>query len=461
MTINRRNFLLTSTGLLGSLGLSSATFPSIVPASVLGAQSPGNFINIGVIGAGRIARSRNIPGLINNSDLCRIIAVSDLDSNRMNDGKKLIEDSYTKKLGKPYRGVATYENYQDLLNNKDIDAVIICTPDHWHAKITIDAVYAGKDVYLEKPLSLTIEEGRKISDAVNRTGRIFQVGSQYRSIEDYRIGCEMIRNGRIGKVQRVDVRMPVDPSGGNVTQMLVPSNLNYDMWLGSTSEVYYTEDRVHPQKGYGRPGWLRCEQFGSGMITGWGAHLFDIVQWGLDTEYTGPVEIFSEAQFPNDGLWNVHGDFSSEMRYANAVVLTSGKESAEAPSGIKFFGSDGWLFIAVGGQPVTASDPTAIRLGKTLSASSAKVLTPVKDEELHLYVSHDHHTNWLESIRSRLRAASTAEIAHRTCTVCLLQHISMKLKRKLNWDPKLEKFINDEEANAMISRPQRKPFNID
>jgi predicted dehydrogenase len=255
--------------------------------------------------------------------------------------------------------------------------------------------------------------------------------------------------------------MPVDPSGGNVTQMLVPSNLNYDMWLGSTSEVYYTEDRVHPQKGYGRPGWLRCEQFGSGMITGWGAHLFDIVQWGLDTEYTGPVEIFSEAQFPNDGLWNVHGDFSSEMRYANAVVLTSGKESAEAPSGIKFFGSDGWLFIAVGGQPVTASDPTAIRLGKTLSASSAKVLTPVKDEELHLYVSHDHHTNWLESIRSRLRAASTAEIAHRTCTVCLLQHISMKLKRKLNWDPKLEKFINDEEANAMISRPQRKPFNID
>jgi predicted dehydrogenase len=342
-----------------------------------------------------------------------------------------------------------------------VDAVIVCTPDHWHDKIAIDAVYAGKDVYLEKPLSLTLEEGRMISDAVNRTGRIFQVGSQYRSMEDYRIGCELVRNGRIGKIERVDVRMPVDPAGGNTAEMPVPPQLNYDMWLGSTPEVYYTEERVHPQKGYGRPGWLRCEQFGAGMITGWGAHLFDVAQWGMDTEHTGPVEIFSEAQFPTEGLWNVHGDFNSEMRYGNGIVMTSGQESAETPSGIKFFGSEGWLFIAVGGQPVTASDPQAIRLGKTLTASSARVLTPVEENELHLYVSNDHHTNWLESIHTRQRAASTAEIAHRTNSVCLLQHIAMKLKRKLKWDPRKERFIDDEEANGMISRPQRKPYALD
>lgn len=455
MKTNRRDFIKTSSGLIGALAV-----PNVISADSFRSGSPNSLINIGVIGAGRIARGRNIPGLI-KQDQCRIVGVCDVDSNRVRDGKKLIEDSYSKKLGTSYNGVATYEDYRDLLNNKEIDAVIICTPDHWHAKTAIDAVYAGKDVYLEKPMSLTIEEGRKISDAVNRTGRIFQVGSQYRSMEDYRIGCELVRNGRLGQLQKVDVRMPVDPAGGDTAEMPVPENLNYDMWLGSTPVVYYTEDRVHPREGYGRPGWLRCEQFGSGMITGWGAHLFDVAQWGMGTEHTGPVEIFSEAQFPTEGLWDVHGDFSSEMRYANGVVMTSGKESAETPSGIKFFGTEGWLFIGVGAQPVTKSDPTAIRLGKTLSASDEKILLPIKDDELHLYVSHDHHANWLDSIRSRQRAASTAEIAHRTCTVCLLQHISMKLKRKLNWNPRLEKFINDEEANAMISRPQRKPYNID
>lgn len=455
MKSNRRDFLKSTSGLIGLISI-----PIIIPSHVLGSNSPSNLINVGVIGTGRIARSRNIPGLI-KSENCRIVSVCDLDSKRLKEGKKLVEDSYSKKFNKPYSGVSSYDNYLDLLNNTDIDAVIICTPDHWHAKIAIDAVYAGKDVYLEKPMSLTIEEGRKISDAVNKTGRIFQMGSQYRSMEDYRIGCELIRNGRIGNIQQVDVRMPVDPSGGNMEAMSIPENLNYDMWLGSTPKVFYTMDRVHPQNGYGRPGWLRCEQFGSGMITGWGAHLFDIAQWGMDTEHTGPVEISSEAEFPQEGLWDVHGDFNSKMVYENGVVLTSGKESIDMPSGIKFIGSEGWLFIAVGGQPVTASDPNAIRLGKTLSASDQKILSPLRNDELHLYVSNDHHENWLESIKSRQRAASTAEIAHRTCTICLLQHISMKVKRKLNWNPRKEIFINDQEANSMISRPQRQPYNLE
>ncbi len=453
---NRRNFLRTvSAGVTGSLVL-----PIVVPASVWGPHSPGNEIRIGVIGTGRIARSRDLPGILRQNG-ARIIAVCDLDSKRLNDAQQFVDGYYAKQTGKEYSGTLKYAHYGDLLANRDIDAVVVCTPDHWHAKITIDAVYAGKDVYLEKPMSLTIEEGRRISDAVNRTGRIFQIGSQYRSMEAYRYGCELIRNGRIGALRNVDVRMPVDPSGGRTEVMPVPSSLNYDMWLGSSPEVYYTEDRVHPQADYGRPGWLRCEQFGAGMITGWGAHLFDVAHWGMDTEHTGPTEIFSSAQFPTEGLWNVHGDFSSEMVYPNGVVMTVGQESKEHPSGVLFTGSEGWLFISVGGLPVTASDPVAIRYGKTLKASDERILSSeISDNETRLIVSSDHHTNWLEAIRTRSRAASTAEIAHRTCTVCLLQHISMKLGRKVLWNPVTEKFVNDPEANRMIARPQRHPYEI-
>jgi len=362
---SRRNFIKTTSKII----VGSIAFPMIVRASIFRTYTPNDLINIGVIGTGRIARSRDIPGLIKQNQ-CRIIGVCDVDSKRLQEGKNLVEESYAKKFGTSYySGVTSYKNYQDLLNNREIDAAIICTPDHWHAKPTVDTVKAGKDVYLEKPMSLTIEEGRKISDAVNKTNRIFQIGSQYRSIEDYRMGCELIRNGRIGKLEKVDVRMPVDPPGGNPIKMPVPKNLNYEMWLGSTPLVYYTEDRVHPQTNYERPGWLRCEQFGSGMITGWGAHLFDIVQWAMDTEDTGPIEIFSEAEFPTKGLWNVHGNFDSRMVYKNGIIVTAGQESKDNPSGVKFIGTEGWLFIAVGGQPVTSSDPSATRLGKTLWAS--------------------------------------------------------------------------------------------
>jgi len=454
---NRRDFLKKMVS--GTFG--AFTLPFIVPASVLGSEAPSNKINIGAIGNGRISRSHDLPRIW-KSDKARIIAGCDLDLNRLADAKKLIDDHYAKKTGKDYNATVTYQYYWDLLNNKDIDAVVISTPDHWHAKIAIDAAYAGKDIYLQKPMSLTIEEGRKISDAVNRTGRIFQVGSQYRSMEAYRVGCELIRNGRIGKVKTVDVRMPVDPAGGNELEMPVPSTFDYKTWLGSTPEVYYTEERVHPQKGYGRPGWLRCEQFGAGMITGWGAHLFDIAHWGMGTEYTGPVEIYSKADFPTKGLWDVHGNFFSEMMYENGVKVTARNETKEFPSGVHFEGTDGWLFISVGGNlPVTSSDPVAIRLGKTLNASNPEILrSQIGENETHLYISEDHHLNWIDSIISRQRAASTAEIAHRTCSVCLLQHISMKLKRKLKWSPYTEEFLNDDEANGMISRTRKVPYSI-
>lgn len=456
MSTTRRDFLKKS--LSASLGLIVA--PTIVPASVFGANAPSNRINIGAIGTGRISRDHDMPGVW-KYDHARIIAVADVDANRVADAKKLVEGYYTKKTGKSYTGVTTYENYIDLLANKDIDAVLISTPDHWHAKNAIDAVRAGKDVYLQKPTSLTIEEGRKMSDAVNSTGRILQIGSQQRSMEQFRIACELVRNGRIGQLKSVEVRLPGDPAGGNPEEMPIPKSLNYDAWLGQTPYVPYTIDRVHPQQGYDRPGWLRCEQFGAGMITGWGAHHFDIAHWAMGTEYSGPIEISGKADFPTTGLWNVHADYSTEMLYANGVIVTGITNSKEKPNGVLFTGTEGWIFVSRGNYTASANDPKTKGTSKALMASDPKILQSVIGEnEIQLYKSTDHHGNWLDSIRTRKANITPAEVAHRSCSACLLQHIAMKLNRKLYWDPVLERFKNDDEANSMISRPHRPPYNF-
>jgi predicted dehydrogenase len=360
-----------------------AGFPSIVPASVLGANSPSNRINIGAIGTGRISRVHDLPGLW-KYDSARIMAVCDLDSNRVADAKTLINGQYSKQTGRPYDGITGYGNYKDLLANKDVDAVVVSTPDHWHAIIAIDAVQAGKDVYLQKPASLTIAEGRALSDAVHRSGRIFQIGSQQRSSTQSRDAAELVPNGRMGHLKTVEVGLPGDPSGEVEPDMPVPKNLNYDMWLGSTPVVPYTEKRVHPQVGYDRPGWLRCEQFGAGMITGWGAHHIDSAHWGMDTEYTGPIEVWGTAEFPTHGLWDVHGPFRTEAIYANGVHMIV---SGDFPNGIKFIGTHGWIFVSRGDDTVTASDPVAkLKDRKALAASDPKIIMSViEPKEIHLY----------------------------------------------------------------------------
>ena len=433
--------------------------PTIVPASVFGAYAPSNRINIGAIGTGRISRDHDMPGVWKYDDV-RIVAVSDLDLNRVSDAKKLVEDYYSKKLGQPYSGVKTYQNYEELLANKDVDAVLISTPDHWHAKNAIDAVRAGKDVYLQKPTSLTIEEGRKMSDAVNASGRILQIGSQQRSMEQFRVACELVRNGRIGQLKTIDVRLPGDPPGGKIEEMPIPKTFNYDKWLGQTPYVHYTEERVHPQKGYDRPGWLRCEQFGAGMITGWGAHHFDIAHWAMDREYSGPIEIYGKAEFASNGLWDVHGEYATEMLYDNGVIVTGTTDSKEKPNGLLFTGTEGWLFVSRGNYAASANEPISTT-SKALQASDPKILSPLTDNDpVRLYVSEDHHGNWLESVRTRKINITPAEVAQRSNTACLLQHIAMKLNRRLYWDPILERFKNDDEANSMISRPHRPPYNF-
>ena len=243
--------------------------------------------------------------------------------------------------------------------------------------------------------------------------------------------------------------------------MPVPPNLNYDMWLASTPEVYYTEDRVHPQQGYGRPGWLRCEQFGAGMITGWGAHHIDSAHLGMGMERSGPIEIWGSAEFPKSGLWDVHGIFTTYAKYANGVEMVV---SNEIPNGVKFEGTDGWLFVSRGDYQVTSSDPGTTgqtTRAKKLDASNPKILESViGPNEFHLEVSKEHHGNWLEAIRDNKNPIAPAEEAHRSCSACLLHHIAMKLNRKLYWDPAKEQFKNDAEANKMLSRPERAAYAV-
>lgn len=459
-TISRRTFLRSS--LIAGAGIAAApTFaaPLFVPSKTLkGENAPSNRINIGVIGTGRIARDHDMPGVM-KFEFAHIIAVCDLDAHRAEEARQYVIEYRTKAFGKSDE-VRIYENYEELLANPEIDAVIVCTPDHWHAKISIDAVRAGKDVYCEKPTSLTIAEGRLMSNAVNSTGRIFQLGTQQRSSEQFRIASELIRNGRIGTLKEIEVRLPGDPAGGNPEPMPVPAGFNYEKWLGSTPYVPYTEDRVHPQRGYGRPGWLRCEQFGAGMITGWGNHHFDIAQWAMGTEYSGPVEIYGEAQFASNGLWDVHGDYHTEVLYSNGVVVRGMTDSKDKPNGLLFKGTDGWIFVSRGDYQASKNDP-ATNAGAPLQASDRKIITtPLKDSDVHLMVSDDHHLNWLDAVRTRTQPISPAEVGHRSCSVCLLQHIAMKLGRRLYWDPVLEKFKNDDEANSMLSRPERFPYQI-
>jgi predicted dehydrogenase len=474
--VSRRKFLRDSAR--ATVGSAIAmNFPTIIPASVLGKNAPSNLINVASIGCGRISTIHDMTEIA-RYPAARIIAVCDLDRSRADVAPAAVRANY-KKAAKDNGGLAgdweikVYYDYKELLQNKDIDAVHISLPDHQHAIVGVHAVNAGKHVYLQKPASLTIEEGRILANAVKKSGKILQMGSQQRSIDpwpQFKKACELVRNGRIGKLQTVEVGLPGDPGGGNREKMPVPKNLNYDAWLGATPEVYYTEDRVHStdystQGILSRPGWLRCEQFGAGMITGWGAHHIDTAHWAMGTEHSGPIEIWGKAQFPTDdpnykGLWDVHGIFRTEALYANGVHMIV---SNELPNGVKFIGADGWIWVTRGNYKVTDTDPVADSSGiKPIDASNPKILQSViGPNEIHLYESSEQHANWLDCIKSGKEPVAPIEIGHRSCSTCLLHHIAMKLKRKIYWDPEREQFSkNDQEATAMLSRPRRKKYDF-
>ena len=436
--ISRRKFLKN----VSAAGAALA-FPAIVPSSVFGKFAPSNRITMGCIGVGRMGRT-DLKGFLEFPEI-QVVAVCDLDKNRLKLTREMVDTHYSEiSGGSSVTGCKTYHDFRELLSAPDIDVVQIVTPDHWHAQVAIAAARAGKDIFLEKPMTRTIPEGRLLVEAVNQSGSLLQVGSQQRSDAKFRMACELVRNGRIGNLQTVTVGLPTDPLGNNEPPAPVPEALNYDMWLGWTQWKPYSENRVHPQSGFGRPGWMRVNDYTAGMITNWGAHHMDIALWGMGDLANGPVQMNGYADFPADGLWDVHGDFRLEYVYQSGVRLVCGSGSG-FKQGILFQGDQGWIFVRRG----------------FIDAQPKSVLnSKIKGSEVVLYKSNDHKANFIECTRSRNKPVATVEIGHAANTACLTGEIVMKLQRNLIWDQDQEIFTNDEEANRLINRPRRSPWHL-
>lgn len=444
-SVSRRTFGKTLVGL---------SLPLILPSRLLGADAPSNRIRVGQIGCGRIARDHDMPGVL-KSGLADIVAVCDLDANRAAEGKARVEELY-RQINAPMPALSVHADYREIIQRKDIDAVVISTPDHQHAEPALAAILAGKDVYLQKPFTMTIAEGKILRDAVARTKRILQVGSQQRSWLQFRQAAELVRSGRIGQVRSVEIGLPIDPTAPDDPAQPVPQGLDYDRWVGPAEFAYYTEQRVHPKSGYSRPGWLRNESFCLGMITGWGSHHYDTMHWALDLESSGPSRVEGTADFPTNKIWNVHGAYDVKLTYPGDVrVHVSDKHN----NGLKFIGEDGrWIWVTRDGQ-ATASDPKSGKTLPPLDASDKSLLDP-KGLKVELPRSDSHHKNWLESVRSRKDPLAPAHVAHRSGSACIVSWIAMKLKRPLTWDVKTESFVNDAEANKWLSRPERAPYGV-
>jgi myo-inositol 2-dehydrogenase / D-chiro-inositol 1-dehydrogenase len=454
--VSRRQFVRTAAGAAALF-----TAPLIVPSRLFGATPPSGRIRVGQIGCGRIALGHDLPGVL-KSGLADVVAVSDLDTKRLANGRAWVERFY-QASNLPSPDIATYADYKELLARKDIDAVVLSLPDHQHAEVALRAVMAGKDIYLQKPFTMTYAESVVLRDAVAKSRCLMQIGSQQRSWgphEQFRKACEFVRSGRVGRLQAVEIGLPIDPTKPDDPAQPVPAHLNYDRWLGPTPEAYYTEQRVHSQqvntKGEldiaSRPGWLRNENHCLGMITGWGAHHFDIAHWGMDQEFGGPVKIEGRGEFPTNSIWNVHGKYDVHLTYPGEVQM---RVSDELQNGIKFIGDEGWIFVARD-EGATASDPKSNTPGKLhwLAASDPKLLDP-EGVTVQFPASQSHHKNWLECVKTRATPLSPAAMAHHSNTACILSWIAMKTNRPLTWDGKAGQFVNDVAANALLTRPER------
>jgi len=456
-TPSRRRFLQTS--LVGAAGMLA---PTVVPRTYLfGAQTPpSRRITVAQIGCGRMG-TEDMRGTMKH-DLCRMVAVCDLDTKRLESARAEVERFYKDK-GESQVDVKAYRDYREVLARPDIDAVIVTPPDHWHAMVAIEAVLAGKDLHVQKPLTYDISEAIALRTAVRAKKRILQTGSQQRSSkpwDTFRIASEAVRNGRIGKVKLVRIGIGQDqPRKKRPATEPVPPNLDYETWLGAAPQQPYMEDRVHPQADYGRPGWITTEDFGLGMITNWGAHHIDIAQWGMGLELGGPSTVEARASFMKDDVWTVHHTYHVDMVYPGGILLVMDEMY---PNGIRWEGTDGWVFCARGSAQVTSSDPNAQDAKqparKALDASDPRILTePFGDRDQRWPASSDHYLNWLESVAARRDPIAPVDQSARSLEACAAGWIAMKLGRRLTWDAAAERFVNDAEANRLCSRTPRSP----
>lgn len=439
---------LTRRTLLGGAGAgcAAALAPCWATKRLFGAEKPvppSERITIGLIGVGRQAHHYNIKQFLEMPDV-QVVAICDVDSWRLEQAKAQVEKHYAASARDGvYRGCDIYHDFREILEREDVDAVMISAPDHWHVPMAVRAVEAGKDVCCEKPLTRSIAEGRILSDAVRRHGRVFRTDSEFRSLQYFHRAVELVRNGRLGKPQRIDVGVPgTDEALGPQAEIPVPSELDYAMWLGPAPEAPYTVKRVHPPRDFGRPGWMRNRDYCDGMITNWGAHLCDIAQWGNGTDRSGPVEIEGTGHYPpREGLWNVLLSFDLQYRYANGVIMTYRTDKAY----VRFVGSEGTIY---GEYP------------RGLTAEPASLLEEAIGPDEHHWPLKPEKRDFIDAVKNRGETLADAEVGHRTMSVCHLGEIAIQTGRKLSWDPDEERFTNCDEAIRMLSKPSREPWAV-
>jgi myo-inositol 2-dehydrogenase / D-chiro-inositol 1-dehydrogenase len=440
-----RRVFLRQAAIAGAATFAAPAFLSTQGLAAEGKVAPSNRIAIGIIGTGRQSVYANIPGFLQQPD-AQIVAVCDVDSWRLEKARQQVEDYYAReRTTGMFKGCAALRDWRALIARPDIDAVMIATPDHWHALMAVAALKAGKDVACEKPLTRNIAEGRRISDCVIECKRVFRTDSEFRSIEDFRRAAQLVRNGKIGRLQRIFTGTPKDSTLEPQPAMKAPPELDYDLWLGPAPEKPYSEKRVHPpHETKGRPGWICIRDYADGMLANWGAHLNDIAMWANNTEHEGPVEIEATGVFPpQDNLWNVIQEFEAHFRFANGVNLIC---KTDKPY-VRFEGTEGWILVNYGKQIET--EPESLALWKP---GPQDLVLPAKTSEKR---------DFLDAVKSRQQPLYDAETGHRIASLSHLALASITLGRKLRWDGVAEKVTGDEQANQLLlPKPMRSPWKI-
>jgi predicted dehydrogenase len=427
-SFSRRKFIKTT---------AKAATISIVPRFVLGGPGyipPSDMVVIGHIGTGK--QSHGLANRFLDLGTAKIIGACDVDQQKLAAYADMINNKYAESTSLPqHKETTQYRDYNVLLDRDDIDAVIISTPDHWHAKIAIDAMKAGKDVYCEKPMAHTVQEGRKMVKATRKYKRVFQTGNMQRSWPDFRRACELVRNGFIGDIKTIKVNVGDPAVHCDLPEEPLPEYLDWDHWVGPAQMRPYNSILSPPISFTGWPNWRKYWEFGGGGVTDWGAHMFDIAQWGLGMDESGPVQFI-----PPDDPDAVRG---MKYIYANGVEMFH--EDFGRGWAVEFKGTDGVVRVS---REFLESDPANI-----LSAE-------IPADGIRLYKSENHYQNWIDCIHSRKKPVSDVEIGHRTATVCNITNIAYKIGHPLKWDPVKEKFENDKDASNLLKKNYRKPYKV-
>lgn len=425
MKTSRRSFLKSAAVASAALG-----FPTLIPSSVLGQNAPSNRITMGLIGMG-LQMSGHQRGMTGHRDV-QVLAVCDVIRAKRDQAKAQVESAYSQQTASgTYKGCEAYNEFERIIERKDIDSVFICTPDHWHAAISIAAMRSGKDVYVQKPMTLTIREGRIMSDTARQYGAILQVGSQQRSERAFRKACEIVRNGWIGKVHTIYTSLGEFALPRTLSEQPIPDGFDYDRWLGPTPWYPYNEARV---KGDFGGGWRCFWEYGQRKNGDWGAHHFDIIQWALGMDDSGPVEFIPKGYNGTEFQTHIYADGTRVLR----------DHPVKNGQMIQFIGDKGEVLVSRGD-----------RLETTPAGLKDQPLGP---GDIRLYESRNHDDNWIQCVKTRKSPICTAEIGHRTATICHLSGIAERLKRPLKWDPAREEILNDPEASRWMDRPRRAPY---